>query len=83
MMTDLELFMKHVSRHNFPEEFEGSHLLSPFRCPTCDIKGTWRSGQEFEHMMRCNGCNLVWTPGTIQAYQQIVLEAMPNYADGI
>lgn len=41
--------------------------LADHRCPLCDMPGHWRSGQEFDHMMRCsNGCDPapVWVPET-------------------
>lgn len=42
-------------------------IVAKSKCPLCDTRGVWRSGQEFDHQMRCtkDGCSTVWTPDTI------------------
>lgn len=73
-----------VSEYDLPRGFRDAPSLSPYRCPCCQNAGNWRRGQEFEHMMRCGKCNIVWTPDSVLRLQQTLADELAGCnGDGI
>ena len=35
-------------------------LRDYFSCPKCNERGYWRTGQAFDHMLRCPNCTYSW-----------------------
>lgn len=72
------------SEYDLPKQFRIYPIPPSYYCPDCQIAGKWRRGQEFEHMMRCVRCDLVWTPLKVECLKTHLAEELVNVeGDGI
>ena len=70
--------------YDLPLAFREDPSLSSFHCPACRGQGRWRRGQEFEHMMRCGKCDVVWSPGEVDRLKKELADKQcGTFGDGI
>ena len=61
-----------------------SEYKSPYKCEKCGKTGRWRSGPDFDYMMRCSYCEIVWTPHIIEYNNKMLEDSKINVnGDGI
>jgi len=73
-----------ISEYDLPQWFRDNPSLSPYKCPRCFGVARWRSGQGFDHMMRCGKCGIVWTPDSVLRMKDVLTEELSMMlGDGI
>ena len=85
---NIDKILSQYDMYEVPRSFRVSEFewgaANPCNCPKCKKVGVWRAGAEFEHMMRCPFCHIVWTPDIIHKIKrQIARELTNTNGDGI
>lgn len=82
-------FLHNIGR---PIKLDGAAIVEVVtpqqRCPKCNKQGHWRSGQEFDHQLRCADCSsmagsIIWEPGHTYLMVEIPGNVFPTEKIGL